>query len=157
MKTPAISVLCITLAASAHHAETPVPASPAPAPAAVADPVQHLDAPGAAKALAAADALKNPGKAVTIIDVRTPGEFAEGHLQGALNVDIASPGFAAALGKLDPAKTYLVHCAAGGRSTRSLTTLKKLGFKSILHLDGGINAWKQAGLPLEKPAAAKVD
>jgi rhodanese-related sulfurtransferase len=103
---------------------------------------------------AAAQAAKAPEKSITILDVRSPEEFSEGHLKGAQNIDIGSPDFQKNFAKLDPAKTYLVHCAAGGRSTRSLGVLGKLGFKSILHLDGGLNAWKAAGLPVEKPAAA---
>ena len=101
-----------------------------------------------------ADAAKSPAKLIAVIDVRTPEEFAESHLKGAQNVDIASPDFAKNLAKLDPSNTSLVHCAAGGRSTRSLSVLEKLGFKSIIHLDGGLNSWKKAGLPLEKPAAS---
>jgi phage shock protein E len=130
-------------------AETPK--APAPAPAAAAAGVKHVDAPAAAKVLE--EAAKSPEKKITVIDVRTPEEFAEGHIKGAQNVDIASPDFAKELAKLDPAKTYLVHCAAGGRSTRSLSILNKLGFKSVMHLDGGLNGWKKAGLPLETPAA----
>ena len=140
-----------TAVISAQTTGTPTPVKPPAAPAAA--PVKHVTAPEAAKELAAA--AQSPEKAITVIDVRTPEEFAEGHLQGARNIDIASPDFQKNLAKLDPAKTYLVHCAAGGRSTRSLSILNKLGFKSIMHLDGGINGWKEAGLPLEKPAPAK--
>lgn len=131
-------------------AETPTPAPPAaPAPAAT---VQHLNAAAASKALETA--AKTPEKAIVVLDVRTAEEFASGHIKGAQNVDIASPDFQKNLARLDPAKTYLVHCAAGGRSTRSLGILNKLGFKSIIHLDGGLNSWKEAGLPLEKTAPA---
>lgn len=153
MKTLLLSTLLLPVLATLAPAETPAaakPAAPASAPAAAA--VKHVEAPEAAKLLA--EAAKSPAKSIAVIDVRTPEEFAEGHLKGAQNVDIASPDFAKNLAKLDPSKTYLVHCAAGGRSTRSLSVLDKLGFKSIIHLDGGLNSWKKAGLPLEKPAAA---
>ena len=119
--------------------------------------VKHVNAGEASKALADAKAAAatSPEKAITVIDVRTPEEFASGHIGGAQNLDIASPEFKANLAKLDRGKTYLVHCAAGGRSTRSLSILKDLGFKSLIHLDEGLNAWKAAGLPLEKSAAQK--
>jgi rhodanese-related sulfurtransferase len=155
MKAPLLALLLLPLTAALVYAETPAPA--APAPAAGVGTVKHLAAPEASKALAAAAeaAVKAPEKAITILDVRSPEEFAEGHLKGAVNHDIASPDFAKSLAKLDPAKTYLVHCGSGGRSTRSLSTLEKLKFQSILHLDGGINAWKKAGLPVEPAAAPK--
>jgi phage shock protein E len=149
MKPALLAALLFPLGLTTLSAETPAPAAPANAPAAA---VQHLDAPAAAKALETA--AQTPEKAIAILDVRTPEEFASGHLKGALNVDIASPDFQKNLAKLDPAKTWLVHCAAGGRSTRSLGILNKLGFKSIIHLDGGLKGWKEAGLPLEKPAPA---
>lgn len=153
MKTLLLSTLLLPFLATLAPAETPAPAkTAAPASAATAAPVKHVEAPEAARLLA--EAAQSPAKAIAVIDVRTPEEFAEGHLKGAQNVDIASPDFAKNLAKLDPSKTYLVHCAAGGRSTRSLSVLEKLGFKSIIHLDGGLNSWKKAGLPLEKPAAS---
>jgi phage shock protein E len=153
MKSLLLSTLLLPFLAAPAPAETPAaakPATPAAAPATAA--VKHVEAPEAAKLLT--EAAKSPAPPIAVIDVRTPEEFAEGHLKGAQNVDIASPDFAKNLAKLDPSKTYLVHCAAGGRSTRSLSVLEKLGFKSIIHLDGGLNGWKKAGLPLEKPAAS---
>jgi len=153
MKTAFTACLIFAMSAALLPAETPAPPAPPAAAAPAASSVTHLNAPEAAKALAAAQAAKAPEKSITILDVRSPEEFFEGHLKGAQNIDIGSPDFQKNVAKLDPAKTYLVHCAAGGRSTRSLGVLGKLGFKSILHLDGGLNAWKAAGLPVEKPAA----
>jgi phage shock protein E len=155
MKTSTLACLLLSLTVSLLPAAAPAPATPTPAAAADAS-VKHLTAPEAAKALADAAAAKSPDKAIEIIDVRTPEEFSAEHLKGARNIDIASPDFKKSLAKLDPAKTYLVHCAAGGRSTRSLSVLKQLGFKSILHLDGGLKSWKTAGLPLEKAEPAPV-
>ncbi len=147
MKALLLSCLMLPLAAMPLVAETPAP------PASPSSAVKHVDASTAAKILA--ESAKAPEKPVIVIDVRTPEEFSGGHIKGAKNVDLASPDFKKELAKLDPAKTYLVHCAVGGRSTRSLSVLSELGFKSIIHLDGGLNTWKEAGLPLEKPAAAK--
>jgi rhodanese-related sulfurtransferase len=110
------------------------------------DPVTHLDAEKAGKLLAEDDEARKP----VILDVRTPDEFAEGHLEGAKNIDFNAKDFAERLGKLDKEKPYLVHCRSGGRSGRSLATFEKLGFKKIYHLDGGILAWEDAGLPVVK-------
>ncbi len=149
MKPSLLAALLFAQNITSMPAETPAPPA---APAAAAAPVQYLEAPAAAKELEKRAAI--PEKAIAILDVRTPEEYASGYIKGAQNVDIASPEFEKNLAKLDPSKTYLVHCAAGGRSTRSLGILNKLGFKSIIHLDGGLNGWKKAGLPLEKPAPA---
>ena len=54
------------------------------------------------------------------------------------------------LQKLDKSRAYLVHCASGRRSTKSLETFKDLRFQSIYHLDGGIRAWQKAGQPVTK-------
>jgi len=105
--------------------------------------VKHVDAQGAAKL------LKDDPK-VVVLDIRTPKEFAEGHLKGAKNVDFYADDFAASLKKLATEKTYLVHCASGNRSNKSLPQFMKLGFKSIVHLDGGFKGWEKAGQPVEK-------
>ena len=102
--------------------------------------VQHVDAKAAAKLLASDDKKKTP----VVLDIRTPGEFKEGHLKDAKNIDFLEDSFEAKVAKLDKDKNYLVHCKSGGRSTKSLEVFKKLGFKNIYHLDGGFMAWEDA-------------
>lgn len=97
-----------------------------------------------------AAALLASGEPVTVLDIRTPEEFAEGHLKGAVNLDFKSDDFEAKLAKLDPAKPYLVHCAAGGRSGRSMKLFGKLKFTKIHHLKEGYNGWADAGKPVVK-------
>ena len=89
-------------------------------------------------------------KTVVVLDVRTPAEYKQGHLKGAVNVDYNAPDFEQQLARLDKNKPYLVHCAVGGRSTKSLPVLQKLGFTNVRHLDGGLQAWQQAGQPVVK-------
>lgn len=84
-----------------------------------------------------------------VIDVRTPGEFADGHLEGAVNIDLQDPGFRSAIGALDRHTTYLVYCRSGNRSRTATDYMEQLGFSTIYELDGGIIAWNDAGLPLE--------
>lgn len=105
--------------------------------------VKHVNAKGAAQALA-------ENKQLVVLDVRTATEFQGGHIAGAKNLDFNADTFADELGKLDRQTPYLVHCAAGGRSTRALSVLRQLGFRSVTHLDGGFNAWTEAGLPQQK-------
>lgn len=83
-------------------------------------------------------------KKVAVIDVRTPAEFGLAHIDGAKNIDFKAADFEQELAKLDKKQPVLVHCAAGGRSTKSLATFKKLGFEQVIHLDGGFTAYEEA-------------
>lgn len=106
------------------------------------DPVKHVQSAEAATIVA-------EGKTV-IVDVRTAEEFKDGHIKGAKNIDIMSDDFEAQLAKLDKSQPTLVHCQAGGRSSRALKTFEKLGFTQVIHLDDGFGGWEAAGKPVEK-------
>lgn len=108
----------------------------------MAPAVNHVDAKQAQKLVA--------DKKVVVLDIRTPGEFNKGRIAGAKNIDFQAPDFEQRIDALDKSKSYLVHCASGGRSTHSLALFKKHDFQSIYHLDGGIKAWEKAGLAVEK-------
>lgn len=81
---------------------------------------------------------------LTIIDVRTAGEYATGHIPGAVNIDISS-SFTEGLGKLDRDGTYLIYCAAGGRGSSALRIMGEEGFMNVYNLRGGISAWEREG------------
>jgi len=98
---------------------------------------------------AAAQKLLAENKEVRVLDVRTPAEYAEGHIAGALNVDFKASDFAENVGKLDKNTTYIVHCRSGKRSSGSLPILKENSFGTIYHLNKGFNSWKAAGMPTE--------
>lgn len=85
-----------------------------------------------------------------VLDVRTPEEYAKGHLPGAVLLDFKAADFATKLGALDPKKTYLVHCASGGRSAKACEQMYELGFPRVANLEGGFKAWEAAGKPVEK-------
>ena len=85
-----------------------------------------------------------------ILDVRTPEEFAAGHLPNAVNIDFNAEDFEQKVAALDKTKTYLVHCASGGRSARACKKLDRLDFPSVYNLKGGIAAWEKAGKKVEK-------
>ena len=86
---------------------------------------------------------------MVVVDVRTPAEFASGHLEGAINVDFKNPNFATEIAKLDTRKSYLIHCRSGGRSRGALKVMQSTGFEHVTHMDGGMLAWKKANLPLK--------
>jgi len=90
--------------------------------------------------------VATPG--VVVLDVRTPEEFAQGHLEGALNIDVSAPDFADRVGELDRAATYAVYCRSGNRSATALAEMAALGFTDAHHLAGGIGAWQRAGHPV---------
>lgn len=89
-------------------------------------------------------------KEKTILDVRTPGEFSEGHLTNAKNIDYYNDDFKQQVSKLDKNKPVFVYCKAGGRSASAKEVLTELGFTKIFDLQGGMNAWKQANKPVTK-------
>ena len=94
--------------------------------------------------------LLESDKDIVVLDVRTPEEFGSERIAGAINVDFRAADFAEKLAALDKDQTYLVHCAAGGRSAKSRDIMQKAGFTSIYHMDGGMGAWESAGKPVEK-------
>jgi phage shock protein E len=96
----------------------------------------------------AASVVAEPPGDLVVLDVRTPEEYAEGHLDGAVLVDFYDPDFADQLSQLDPDVPYLVYCRSGNRSGQTLTTMEQLGFASAADVDGGIVAWQGAGLPV---------
>lgn len=98
---------------------------------------------------AAAKLKKDPK--IVVIDLRTPKEFAAGHIKGAININMQDKDFSTKLGKLDRKKTYLMHCRSGGRSSASLPVWKRLGFENVLHLASGTLGWEKAGQKLEVP------
>ena len=85
-----------------------------------------------------------------ILDIRTPGEYQNGHIKNSIMIDFYSKTFAEEINRLDKGKTYLIHCRSGNRSTRSMGLFSKLQFQKIYHLSSGINGWNSEGLPLVK-------
>ena len=83
-----------------------------------------------------------------IIDVRTPGEYANGHIEYSLNIDINSGDFVSQLEILDKDKTYLVYCRSGVRSANARDTMAQLGFNNIYNMTSGISEWQSAGFPV---------
>lgn len=87
---------------------------------------------------------------IITLDVRTPGEFNEGHIEGALLVDFQSGNFENEIESLDKKKTYAVYCRSGNRSGQAVKVMSEAGFTNLYNLDGGVIDWANAGLPLVK-------
>ncbi len=87
-------------------------------------------------------------KDAQLIDVRTPGEFQSGYINGALNLDFNGDDYNRQVASLDKTKPVLVYCLSGGRSASAAQGLRKNGFQEVIELEGGIMAWNRAQLPL---------
>ena len=85
-----------------------------------------------------------------IIDVRTPQEYASGHLENAINIDYNAPTFKESLATFDKDKTYFLYCRTGNRSSKAFEIMKEMDFKKINHMIGGIAAWINEELPIVK-------
>ncbi|MDE6444503.1 MAG: rhodanese-like domain-containing protein [Muribaculaceae bacterium] len=86
---------------------------------------------------------------VQLVDVRTPEEYAEGHIAGALNIDIFDDDFISkALKNLDKSKPVAVYCRSGRRSADAAEKLSENGY-DVTNLLGGILAWEEDKKPVE--------
>ncbi|WP_035726287.1 rhodanese-like domain-containing protein [Eisenibacter elegans] len=83
-----------------------------------------------------------------LIDIRTPAEFAAGHLPGAVNIDYFASDFAAQVAKLDPGRPVMIYCATGNRSGRALGQFQ--AFAQVYEMRQGFNMWAAQGLPVVK-------
>ena len=97
----------------------------------------------------AAELMKKNGAnpEFVVLDVRTPEEYRDGHLEGAVMIDFKSNGFKEELQSLDRGKTYLVYCRTERRSGSAIAMMEEMGFRNIYHLTGGIKAWEKEGFP----------
>ncbi len=96
-----------------------------------------------------AEQLKSGGD-IVLLDVRTPEELQTGFIEGARNLDFNSGGFESALDSLDHSKKYFVYCKIGKRSGKAKEMMKAKGFQNVTSMDGGLDAWVAAGLPVRR-------
>ena len=90
-----------------------------------------------------------------LLDVRTPGEFAQGHLENAVNIDWNEADFDARVKKMDQSSPVFVYCLSGGRSAAAAEHMRSLGFSNVFEMEGGILAWRSANLPETTGSVAK--
>ncbi len=85
-----------------------------------------------------------------IVDVRTPKEFADGHIKGAVNIDVMGDNFEAAIDSLDKSKTYLIYCRSGRRSTNAAKAMQRKKFGHLYEISDGFKGWQSNKLPSEQ-------
>ena len=83
-----------------------------------------------------------------VIDVRTPEEFEEGRIEGAVLIDVTSPDFAERIAELDRDVPYVLYCRSGNRSVTAREVMADLGFADVADIEGGITAWVAEGKPV---------
>jgi rhodanese-related sulfurtransferase len=114
--------------------------------------VQAQDTTGKAISPAQFDKRMHKRK-VTVLDVRTPEEYAEGHLKNAVLINVMdSTAFVSRVQGLKKNHTYLIYCRSGKRSGKALVMMQQQGFHKLYHMAGGITAWSG---PVEKTVEQK--
>lgn len=93
-----------------------------------------------------ASKVAEPG--VIVLDVRTAAEFAEGHLENAINIDVEGGQFDTGIAQLDKTKTYALYCRSGRRSGTAVEKMSSAGFTSLFNLNVGIIDWQNQGFPV---------
>ncbi|HAN71747.1 MAG TPA: rhodanese-like domain-containing protein [Actinobacteria bacterium] len=141
-----LTALTIGLAGCSSDSGTTETAAEATASQGTAAVIATPAAPERVDVARFAEVVASPG--VQIIDVRSPEEFAEGHIEGAVNYNVEGSDFATQIAGLDPAATYAVYCRSGNRSQVAVDVMAKAGIAGIFELQTGINDWAGAGQPV---------
>lgn len=97
---------------------------------------------------AGGDPAPSVGAGTVVLDVRTPAEFADGHLEGARNIDVGSANFAEQIAVLDPDAEYVVYCRSGSRSAAAVAGMAAGGFDHLTDAGGLDAAASSTGLPI---------
>lgn len=93
--------------------------------------------------------IKDPN--VVILDVRTPAEFVQGHIEDAVNLDVSViDDFTLQASLLDKSKTYAVYCRSGNRSQVAVNAMSAQGINGIYELETGILGWEESGYPVTR-------
>ena len=92
------------------------------------------------------DRSSAPG--AVILDVRSPGEYAKGHIAGAVNINVEDSLFSENVVGLDRAASYFVYCGIGLRSARAARMMRGMGFSRVYELENGLDGWEEYRLPL---------
>jgi phage shock protein E len=97
-----------------------------------------------------ANTMLQKDKKLIVLDVRTSDEFKEGHLKGAINIDIRQPDALSKIDKLDHHAVYLIHCRTNHRSKTAVDHMMQNGFTTVYQMTDGMNGWIKNNLPVER-------
>lgn len=141
-----LAAIVLALACDASQTESPTD-SPSASPV---DVQPAASSSGAVSEIAPQTLLSQPAGESLVLDVRTPEEYAAGHVPNAIN--IPHDELESHLAELEARKNgpVVVYCKSGRRAGIAAEALTKAGFTNLLHLTGDMEAWSAAGLPVEK-------
>jgi phage shock protein E len=143
MRSIALAIMLVTVLAAAACGGMPA-AAPVVAPAAVAAQPTSLPAD-----IDVATAASLHGQSdVVFLDVRTPEEYADGHIPGIVLIPLDE--LPNRIDEVPKDKTVVVTCRSGNRSAQAAEILRQAGYTNVHNMTGGITAWQQAGYPVEK-------
>jgi len=94
--------------------------------------------------------LLQKDKKLVVLDVRTAEEFNEGHIKGAVNIDIYQPDAYSRIDKLNKNAKYIVHCRTSRRSGMAVDHMMQSGFKNVYQMMDGFPGWAANKLPVQK-------
>ena len=119
----------------------------------VAPALAESEAPPEAPSIAPSElsARRASGTAPVVIDVRTPDEYAAGHIPGALNIPFDQ--IAERIDEVDAKHGVALYCMVGPRARKGEAALLGAGLTSVFHLEGGLAAWQAAGFPVDGPSS----
>ena len=106
------------------------------------------DAQEVVVSMIAPDALDAINEGIQLVDVRTPEEFASGHLENAVNINFYADDFKEQINQLDKEKEVYLYCRSGGRSAKAAKDLEAMGFRKVYDLEGGILKWQKKKLKI---------
>jgi len=144
----ALLTLSIGLSGCSSESPTAIAAESAEVVQGPAVAVETPEAPVRVGVSEFASIIQAPG--VTVLDVRTPEEFAAGHIEGAINIPVEYPDYMEQISTLDPNGTYAVYCRSGNRSQPAVAGLSSIGINGIYELESGTIGWSGEGQPLVK-------
>ena len=129
------------------------PSTDGPAGIVPADSIDPRCSGGDLSPTEASELIGDPTVEVTVIDTRTPAEYASGHVTGAVNLSTQDASFWDQVGTLPADGTYILYCRTGSTTRRVMEQMRAIGFGNVCHIETGFNGWQRAGLPVKKGAA----
>ena len=145
-----VSVMLLGIAAAAVSVSACSASSTSSEPVAAAGQQSVASVPGVTVISELVDGQRGKDlvdQGAIVIDVRTPAEFAQGHVPDALLIDVSASSFAAQISQLDPTQAYVVYCRSGNRSAVAISQMLAAGFTELYDM-GPLTAWAQAGHPV---------
>lgn len=94
--------------------------------------------------------FKMQSQSATLVDIRTPQEFQQGHIENAINIDFYNRNFLSNFKQFNKNEPLFIYCRSGNRTSQAASKLAEMGFRKVYDLKNGINNWKKENLKIVK-------